>query len=74
MTLFQRDLENREVGREEGIKEGRREGKIEGVKEGRKELILKMLEKGQTPEQISSLTDITVEAIKSIEKANMQMA
>ncbi len=70
MTLFQRDLENREVGREEG----RKEGKIEGVQEGRKELILKMLEKGQTPEQISSLTDITVEAIKSIEKANMQMA
>jgi predicted transposase/invertase (TIGR01784 family) len=47
--------EGRQEGRKEGMKEGRQEGRKEGKKEGREEgidLVLQLVEKGYTPQQI----------------------
>mgnify|MGYP000860649157 CR=1 FL=1 len=58
MTLFQRDRENRELGREEG----REEGSAESTK------IIKLYNKGMDKHKISSLLNLTIETVqKTIE-------
>lgn len=58
MTLFQRDRENRELGREEG----REEGRAESTK------IIKLYNKGMDKHKISSLLNLTIETVqKTIE-------
>lgn len=54
------------MGLAEGKSQGLREGKIEGKIEYETELVLKLHKKGKTPEEISDLTDISIEKIKEI--------
>ena len=53
--------------------EGRIEGRIEGRTEGRDEMIITLLKKGKSPEEISDLTDIPLEHVRSVEKFILQM-
>ena len=52
--------------KEEGIAIGRREGLEEGRREGHAELITKMYKNGLSIEQIASVTDKTVEEVRTI--------
>ncbi len=62
--------EGRAVGIVEGRKEGRKEGREEGIKEGEKQGNLKtakkMLDKGFSIEDISDITGLTIDEIKTI--------
>ena len=51
MTLEMRDLENQEIGE----------------KKGEKNIILKMLKKGKSPEEIADLCDITISEVQAIQ-------
>ena len=57
MTLLMRDLENREIGREEGRDERDRE-KIEI-----------MLKKGKTVEEVADLADYPIDLVKSVQES-----
>ena len=57
MTLVMRDLENRELGNEEGIEKERREQ------------IKKLLKKGKTPEDIADYNDYPIDLVKSIQES-----
>lgn len=54
-----------ETAREEGLEQGT----YQGIKNATEKLILKMIERGDSYESISELTDKTIEEIKEIEKA-----
>ena len=55
MTLEMRDLENQEIGEKRG------------EKKGEKNIILKMLKKGKSPEEIADLCDITISEVQAIQ-------
>ena len=57
MTLAMRDLENREIGIEEGIEKERREQ------------IKKLLKKGKTPEDIADYNDYPIELVKAVQES-----
>ena len=69
LTKFDRN-ERREEGRQEGLKEGRKEGLNEGRQEGRKEgqanIVNHMRSTGMTDEQISAVTGLSLEALRSL--------
>ena len=70
MTAEERGvLKGLEKGREEGLKEGieqgREDGLKEGIEQGQKKIIQNMLAKGFSPEQISEMTGIAIDDIKS---------
>lgn len=48
--------------------EGREEGRKEGIKEGKMQIILKLLSKGRSCEEISDLLDIPLEEVRQAEK------
>jgi predicted transposase YdaD len=48
--------------RQDGLEDGRREG----IQKGHDELIQKMLEKGKTPEEISELTEVSLQDVLRI--------
>jgi len=47
------------------------EGKDEGRNEGREAIVLNMLKKGYTCEQIAEMTDIPLDIIQKIEEKNV---
>ena len=59
-----------QVGRQEGIQEGTQKGiqvgRQEGRQEGVGELIRKMLGKGKTPEEVSELTEVSLQEVMRI--------
>ncbi len=57
MTLFQRDLENQEIGIEKGREEGRRD------------MIADMLRKGRSPESIADFCDVPLKLIQEVERS-----
>ena len=57
MTLVMRDLENRELGIEEGIEKERRNQ------------IKKLFKKGKTPEDIAEYNDYPLELVKSVQES-----
>ena len=60
MTLFQRDRENRELGRKEGREEGREEGYENSTK------ILKLYNKGIDKQEISSELKLDLDLVEKI--------
>ena len=68
---------SREAGREEGFKTGRKEGREEGLKTGREEgqflklinLVIKKINKGNTPEQTADMLEEDIRIIRKIYKA-----
>lgn len=64
--LFEHDQATRlEDALNEGMMKGIMKGKIEGEIEGQKKLVLRMLERGRTRNEISELTGLTIEEINS---------
>ena len=61
MTLLMRDQEN--------IEKGRIQGRKEGIKEERHKIIINMLSKGYTNEQIMMLCDTSYEEINECKKS-----
>ncbi len=53
-------------GKAEGRAEGRAEGKAEGIKQGEAIILLSMLNKDMTCEEVSVLTDVPLEKVKQI--------
>ena len=60
MTLLERDREKIEEGREDGI----REGEIKGIELAKK--VFKLLNKGETVENIAKICEISEEKVKEI--------
>ena len=65
MTLLMRDQENIEKGRIQGRKEGIKEG----IREERRKIIINMLSKGYTNEQIMMLCDTSYEEVNECKKS-----
>ena len=65
MTLFMRDLENREMGIEEGIEQGIEQGKSQRDKE----IIGVMLRKGRSAEEITEITDYPLELVQAVQES-----
>jgi predicted transposase/invertase (TIGR01784 family) len=61
MTLFMRDLENREMGIEEGIEQGKSQRD--------KEKIEVMLKKGRSPEEIADFCDYPLELVQAVQES-----
>ena len=61
MTLFMRDLENRELGIEEGIEQGRSQRDREKIEI--------MLRKGRTPEEIVEFGDYPLDLVLSVQES-----
>lgn len=70
MTLYQRDLENIEIGRAQGRRAGKREGKREGKLESTIIVIRNMLNRGMTDEDICALAECDVSLIDKVRKEN----
>ena len=67
--MYQTDMQsNWNTVYDKGEKQGRKEGRKEGREEEKRTLIENMLKKGQTPEQISFLTDVPIDVVRSVEK------
>ena len=73
MTQQMRDMENRKLGREEGLKEGLIEGKKAGVIEGKKagvqetiSMLAKVKAKDISVEEAAKRLDISVEEIRKM--------
>ena len=63
--MYQTDMQsNWNTAYDKGEKQGRKEGR----EEEKRTLIENMLKKGQTPEQISFLTDVPIDVVRSVEK------
>ena len=58
----------REEGRKEGIEQGIEQGNISGKKEATREIILNLLKHNMSLEDISKVTNYSIEEIKQIEK------
>ena len=63
LTKFDRN-ERREEGRQEGLKEGRQEGQAA--------IVHHMRSTGMTDEQISAVTGLSLEALRSLDSQNLQ--
>ena len=64
--------EGREEGRKEGREEGRKEGRQAGIKSAERKFVRKLLAKKQfTYEEISDMTDVSVDEIQRIESEDM---
>lgn len=64
MTLYMRDLENREVGFEQGFKEGFQEG----YEQRDSEVIEIMLKRGLSAEEVSDFANYPIDLVKSVQK------
>lgn len=62
----------RAVGLEEGRQEGRQDGRQEGREEARAEMVRLMLSKGMSLDQIASLTDLSLEAVRALIGQNVE--
>lgn len=62
----------RAVGLEEGRQEGRQEGLQEGREEARAEMVRLMFSKGMSLDQIASLTDLSLEAVRALIGQNVE--
>mgnify|MGYP006916263112 FL=1 len=60
MTLYMRDLENQEIGFEQGFKEG--------YEQRDSEVIEIMLKKGLSPEEVSDFANYPIDLVKSVQK------
>ena len=60
--------EGKVIGIEEGKVIGIEEGKNIGITEGKKEIAIKLLEKNMTLEEISEITDLSMEEIKMLKE------
>ncbi len=61
MTLLMRDLENREIGIEEGIEKGREQRDREKIEV--------MLRKGKSVEEIVDFCDYPAELVKAVQES-----
>ena len=61
MTLLMRDLENREIGIEEGIEKGREQRDREKIEV--------MLRKGKSVEEIVDFCDYPISLVKSVQES-----
>ena len=59
-------------GRAVGLEEGRQEGRQEGREEARAEMVRLMLSKGMSLDQIASLTDLSLEAVRALIGQNVE--
>ena len=66
MTLYMRDLEKKEEGREEGIKEGKFQRDIEMIKT--------YLNDGKTPQEIHDFCHYPMELIMKVKESLLQEA
>lgn len=55
-----------------GLEEGRQEGRQEGREEARAEMVRLMLSKGMSLDQIASLTDLSLEAVRALIGQNVE--
>jgi hypothetical protein len=58
---------------DEGRREGRMEGRMEGRREGRQSVIVGMLKKGKTAEQIVEFCDFPLEEVQEAEKSLLEV-
>ena len=58
--------ENYDMTLETAIDEAREEGLEQGVAQGRKQLVCEMVSRGMSPELISNMTGLSIEAIKAL--------
>ena len=64
----------KEEGREEGRKEGRKEGREDGIKSAERKFVRKLLAKKQfTYEEISDMTEVSIDEIIRIEGADRNL-
>ena len=59
-------------GRAVGLEEGRQEGRQEGREEARAEMVRLMFSKGMSLDQIASLTDLPLEAVRALTGRNVE--
>jgi len=59
-------------GRAVGLEEGRQEGRQEGREEARAEMVRLMFSKGMSLDQITSLTDLSLEAVRALIGQNVE--
>ena len=53
---------------EDGVLEGQMRGRAQGREEGRNELIIKMLGKGKTVEEIADICDLEYDKVQQIQE------
>ena len=63
MTLMMRDLENQEIGMEQGLKQGR--------DAERRDIIEQLLKDGKSPEAISEFCKFPISLVKEVEQGMM---
>jgi flagellar biosynthesis/type III secretory pathway protein FliH len=54
------------IGFQRGQQEGRKEGRKEGLKEGEQKIVLKMLEKGMSVQEIATITDLLIAEVENL--------
>lgn len=59
-------------GRAVGLEEGRQKGRQEGREEARAEMVRLMFSKGMSLDQIASLTDLSLEAVRALTGRNVE--
>ena len=63
MTLYQHDLEIKDLAMKQGFEQGHTEGRAEGVRL----MIVNMLETGKTPEAIAEFCGCSLDLVKDIQ-------
>lgn len=67
MTLFLRDQENIEKGRQEGRREGRKEGRKEGRQESMRDTALRMLQAGNyAMDEIANISGLSLDEVEKL--------
>lgn len=65
-------IDSNKISREKGFAKGRAVGRQEGRDEARAEMVRLMLAKGMSLDQIASLTDLSLEAIRELIGQNVE--
>lgn len=65
-------VDSNKISREKGFAKGRAVGRQEGREEARAEMVRLMLAKGMSLDQIASLTDLSLEAVRALIGQNVE--
>ena len=65
-------IDSNKISREKGFAKGRAVGRQEGRDEARAEMVRLMLSKGMSLDQIASLTDLSLEAVRALIGQNVE--
>ncbi len=63
--------EGREEGLEEGLEEGREEGLMQGREQTRRETAIRLLRRGDTPEDVVEITGLSLGTVNELQKTEL---